>query len=971
MAGRELILLSKLHLPKLNPRILYRARLVNLINQNIDKKLIILCAGAGYGKTTLLSQYFADADMAYVYYHLEKEDNDPAIFLSHLIAGFQKVNPDFGKSLKRLTQFYNLPGQISEIVLGTFINEVIQNIKENTFIVLDDYHTLSPATSIDSIISYFLNHLPENLHFIISTRYNPSISTVHLKAKGEILEINTDMFRFTKEEIRALLTALFSKKLDETQLDWLYKYSEGWPACIRLILQSYEMVKDLDLNSFFKKLQDDSQQIEKNIFDYFAHEIFENESPEIQQLLVDCSLPDYLNSEICNTISNRKDSNKILESLSKHNAFIYSLPDGNYRIHYLFREFLKNRLTDEKKKRQIYQHLADYWNNYNKDESLKYYILAQDFFSAAKTLESSAHHMLEQGKYHIFCASVEQLPEYLINKSPLLLRYYGEALNYFGNPVKAKEVLANALKKSKRDAGLKAQILYIFAGISINEGNLTRAIKYLKKILKTCPENSNFIKALALNSLGAINNAIGGKNFQRAKHYLKEAFKLAEKNNYQEMKASILNNWGMNEYKQGNLKDAYLKISAAVELLKKYFSLGCGAGFYNGARIALLLGNPNNAEMILNIGLEVCKPFNDPWSQANMWRGYSLLYQQKNNLEKAREYISQALEICEKLKIPYLIINALTELCRIEITENNLVESQNILNRIWELKRTEDSEAIPILNLQGQLAIKQDNFKEGEKIFLKAFRLAQRYNLVLELFLLNLAFADIFYRTNRFNSAKKFLKLAISIARKKGYDYLLIEELKKKSFLINFMIDKYIDDKYLFSLLRRNRDFHVVQAFFFGEPKLYIDGKEIKDTEWKTIKAKKLFFYLLLHREKIVNKDILIESFWKKSGLKQGYDSLRKAVYHIRQTLKNYYIKDPFVIHSGNYQCSSDLYVISDIDEFEQLIKELKTEQNKGIKFKRLFHIYKDGFARNWYDDWAIKLADKYRQIFEDIMDSY
>lgn len=970
MAGKELILLSKLQLPKLNPRILYRARLVNIIAQNIDKKLIILCAGAGYGKTTLLSQYFAETNMAYVYYHLEKEDNDPARFLSHLIAGFQKINSNFGENLKRLTQFYNLPGPISEIVLGTFINEVVKNIKENTFVVLDNYHTLNPSSSIDSIISYFLNHLPENLHFIISTRYSPSISTVHLKAKGEILEINTDMFRFTKEEIRALLTALFSSKLDERQLDWLFKYSEGWPACIRLILQSYEIMQDLNPDSFFNKLQDDYKKIEKNIFDYFAREIFENESSEIQQLLVDWSLLDYLNSEICDTISNRNDCDEILESLSKHNAFIYSLPDGNYRIHHLFQEFLRNRLTDEKKKRQIYQHLAEYWNNYNKDEALKNYILAQDFDSATKTLELTAHNMLAQGKYQIFCSSIEQLPEHLIKKSPLLLRYYGEALNFLGNPVKAKEILTNALNKSRRITDLKAQILYIFAGISINEGNLNQAIKYLKKILKICSEDSTLIKASALNSLGAINNAIAGKSLRWAKHYFKEAYKIAEKNNYQELKTSILNNWGMNEYKQGNLKDAYSKISAAIQLIKKHFSLGCGAGFYNGARIALLLGDSNSAEITLNIGLEVCKPFNDPWSQANIWRGYCLLYQKKNDLEKAREYINRALEVYEKLKIPHLTINALTELCRIEITENNLFETQKILNSIWELKKTEDSETIPILNLQGQLAIKQDNFKEGEKFFLKAFRLAQRYNLVLELFFINFALSDIFYKTNRFNSAKKCLKLAISIAKKKGYDYLLIEELKNKSSLIKFMIDKHIDDKYLFSLLRKNRGFHIIQVFFFGEPKLYIDGREVKDIEWKTIKAKKLFFYLLFNKEKVLNKDILIEYFWKKSGLKQGYDSLRKAVYHIRQTLKNYYIDDPFVIHSGNYQCSSDLYVISDIDEFGQLIKELKTEQNKGIKFKRVLNIYKNGFARNWYDNWAIELADRYRQMFESIMES-
>jgi len=968
MVSESFVLLSKLQLPQINPRTLYRGRLINLIFQNIEKKLIVLCAGAGYGKTTLLSQFFAEAKMPFVYYHLEKEDNDPAVFLSHLIAGFRKINQGFGEKIQRLTQFYNLPERISGIVLGTFINEIIQTIKEDTFIILDDYHTLIPSSSIDSIISYFLTHLPGSLHFIISTRTELSISLAQLRARGEIFEMNTDIFRFTREEVQALLTALFSVKLSQAEIDWLYEHSEGWPACLRLMLQSYETVQGLKGDSFFKKLQDDYEKITRNIFDYFAREVFESESQENQQFLIDWSLLDYLNADICQVVSRRKDCHKILEEFSRRNAFIFSLPDGSYRVHSLFQEFLKNKLIDEKRKEEIYRRLGEYWYNINKDEALKYYILVQDFVSATKTIKLVAKKMLEQGKYLILCSSIEQLPEGLRNKNPLLLKCYGEALSYLGDLKEAKEILTKALNGSKKEPGLKAEIIYAFAGVNINEGNLKQARRNLLKVLKTCPKNFNLIKASALNSMGAINNTIGGKNLRQAKKYFKKAFKIAEKYCYQELKTSILNNWAMNEYKQGNLQSAYSKISQAVQLLKEHFSLGCGAGFFNGARIALLLGYTDDAEMILDSGLEVCKPFNDPWSQANIWRGYSLLCQQKNDLTKAREFINRALEIYEKLRIPYLIINTLTELCKVEILEEKFTEAQKVLNKIWELKKTKDAEAVSILMLQGQLKVAQEDYNEAEKIFAEANRLTRRYNLVLELFLINLAFCNIFYRQNRLNEAIRFLRRVITMTKNMGYDYLLLEELKKQSWLLKFIIKKNIENDYIFSLLRKSRRIYVINAFFFGVPRLYINGRQVKDGEWKTNKAKKLLFYLLLNKDKEINQDNLIEIFWKKSGLKQGYDSLRKAVYHIRQTLNGYNIEDPVLVHSGFYQISPDLYIISDIDDFEDLKKELEIEKKKGMKYKGLLNIYKNGFATGWYDNWAIEKADKYRQMFEAVM---
>ncbi|MEO0155626.1 MAG: hypothetical protein ABIL07_00740, partial [candidate division WOR-3 bacterium] len=691
MGEEKFVLLTKLQIPEVNPRTLYRDRLIRLLYQNMHKKLIFICAGAGYGKTTLITQFINATKVPYVYYQLRKEDGDPSIFLSHLIAGIENIHPDFGKNLYKLSQFFNLPSGMTGIVLGTFINEILKTINNDTYLIFDDYHTLESPSTIDDIISFFLQNMPKKLHIILSSRSNLPLSFTQLKSKDEMFEMNTELFRFTKEEIQALFQSIFNLKLNPSQIEWLYEHSEGWPACLGLMLQSYETVSNINIDSFFAKLQKNYEKITEDIFDYFALEIFKNEKTEHQQFLIDCALLDNLNQEICTAVTGRDDCQKILEELVQKNAFVFSLPDGNYRFHSLYQEFLKSRFINEDRKKEIYNLIAEYYKKYNYEEVLKYYLLAENWTAAIKIIEGVGKDMLKQGKYTTIVSSVEKIPIDLLNKNPRVLKYYGDALGYLGNQEKAKEILNKALKLSKNLEELKSEIMYSLSGVLINEGNLNLAIKYLTKLIKKCPKRLNLLRASALNSLGAINNAIGGKRLYQAKKLFKEAFIIAEKHNFQELKTSVLNNWAMNEFKLGNLENAYEKIIPAIDLLKGHFSLGCGAAFYNGARISLLLGHKEIAENILENGSNICKIFNDPWSTANIHRGYGLLYIEKDDLKKAKEFFLKALEFYEQIKIPWLIVTTLIELCKIEIKKENLTEAEKIFGRIRKLMKGTDS----------------------------------------------------------------------------------------------------------------------------------------------------------------------------------------------------------------------------------------------------------------------------------------
>lgn len=965
----QFILLSKLQIPEINPRTLYRGRLVNLLFQNKDKKLISLFAGAGYGKTTLITHFIDQIKLPYVYYQLKNDDIDPSVFLSHLITGLKNIYPSFGENITKLSRFFNLPPAMFEVVLGTFINEVVKSVNNETYIIFDDYHSLGDSSVINGILSYLLENMPPKLHIILSSRTQLPFSLTSLKARDEIFEITTDLLRFTREEIQALFITLFNIKLQADEIDWLYKYSEGWPASIRLMLQAYEMKNEEEKRFFFKRLQEDFKNITKDIFDYFSYEVFGSETREYQQILIDCSLFDYLNPEICRVITQRKDAQKIVEELARRNAFIFPLADGNYRLHSLFQEFLRNHFTDEKRKKEIYHRIAEYFKDKNQEEALKYYLIAEDFVSAIKIIEMTADKMIKKGMYATLISTIEGLPELMRNRNPLILKYHAEAQSFLGNLDESYNILIRALKLSRGSPVLRANILYGLAGVLINQGNLKSAIKFLKRVIKFCPRSLPHLKASALNSLGAICNAVGGKRFFQAKKYFKNAYRIAEIHQFLELKTSILNNCGMSEYKLGNLNTAYRMISEAVRLLKDYFSIGCGAGFYNAAKIALLMGNKDDAKNILESGLNICQNFNDQWSMASIWRGYGLLYAENYDFTKSEEYYKKALGIYEKIKVPWLITNTLAEMCKLEIIKENYAEAEKIFQKIQELKKSIiDTEAPSILLIEAQLKMAYNEDAEAEAILDNALKLSKRYNLGLETFLTCLRLCSVTYRRKKWTEAEKILRNVIEIVKRKGYEYLFLKELRNEHGLVDFIINRKIKLPYFYSILRKYRIFHVINVSFFGLPTLEINGRRVSDQDWQTEKAKKLLFFMLLNKNAELSQESLIETFWQRAGLRQGYNSLRQAIHHIRKTLKNYDIDEPILTHSGFYQFSPDFYVISDVDAFEEIVNEYKKRGDlDNIQIQRLESIYKNGFARIWYDNWVIELGDKYQKIFEQI----
>ena len=575
---QSIVLLSKLQAPQIRTKVLYRERLINSLLSNLNKKVILVCAGAGYGKTTLLSQFLSSKDIQYVFYHLEKSDAEPAVFFSYLIEGLRKFAPDFGKKTEALSHFFNYPQRYLELILGTFINEIIETFKEDIYIILEDYHTIYPAEHIDKILNYLLSHIPQQVHFIISSRVRPPLSIAQLQARDEIFEISGQELRFSREETKDLFVSVYSISLTESELDWIEEHLEGWPTSLRLMLQSSNYFENEKSSRYIKRILDSYYQSQSNLFNYFAQEIYDQETKSVRQYLVECSVLEWLSPELCDAVTSRKDSGTLLAQLTMRNAFLVDIPGIGYRFHHLFRDFLRSKINNTDKEKKLFTRAGVYYLKNNRlEEAARFFLQAKEYDKTALSIEKIAPESIWRGRSTFLCSYIEKIPKSVRLAHPSLLLHYADALVYLGRSDEAKKNCLRAANRFKvRSKGRKqyADALYKLGGILLNQGKLSAAKRWFKKALDACPKTALLTRASILNSIGSLYRASGSRNLSEASKYFQEALQIANRNEFKDLEASIHNNYAMNDFNLGNLNAAHSKLMKTAELLKLWEKRG-------------------------------------------------------------------------------------------------------------------------------------------------------------------------------------------------------------------------------------------------------------------------------------------------------------------------------------------------------------------------------------------------------------
>jgi len=334
------LLLTKLFIPPPRPKLVSRPHLIQKINTSLLCKLTLISAPAGFGKTTLVSDWVAGCRSAVAWLSIDDGDNDPARFFTYLIASLQTINEAIGKGLLVTLQSPQPPPP--EMILTSLLNE-ITTFPDNFVLVLDDYHVID-SKAIDSAIVFLIEHLPPQMHLIIATREDPHLPLARFRARGQLVELRAADLRFTPAEATDFLNQVAGLNLTEENIAALETRTEGWIAGLQLAalaMQTRQGQQDTD--SFIQSFTGSHH----FVLDYLIEEVLHHHSEVIQTFLLCTSILERMCGPLCEAVLGNSSvhGQETLNYLERANLFIVPLDNERhwYRYHHLFTELLRQR----------------------------------------------------------------------------------------------------------------------------------------------------------------------------------------------------------------------------------------------------------------------------------------------------------------------------------------------------------------------------------------------------------------------------------------------------------------------------------------------------------------------------------------------------------------------------------------------------------------------------------------------------
>ena len=341
----RIVLKPKLRAPVPRPEQLVRRALLELLRSSVGRKISVISASTGYGKTTLLAQWrqVEQPDLPFAWVSLDEQDNDPIRLWRHIVAALRRVLPggeDFGDDV--LLGMSAAGESLAGTALATLINELAK-LPQRVVLVLDDYQFVTERAPHESI-AFFVEHLPENVHLVVSSRTDPSLPLGRLRAMGEMTEIRTEQLAFSEEDAACLLNERMGLDMGPEDLQTLLDRTEGWPAGIYLAALSLRNKEDR--HAFMASFSGSN----RYVVSLLGEEVLAYLPEETRRFLLETSVLRAMTGPLCDAVTGGEGSATLLRELARSNLFVVSLDEQDewYRYHHLFSELLLYELKSSR-----------------------------------------------------------------------------------------------------------------------------------------------------------------------------------------------------------------------------------------------------------------------------------------------------------------------------------------------------------------------------------------------------------------------------------------------------------------------------------------------------------------------------------------------------------------------------------------------------------------------------------------------
>ena len=1014
----QFFLKTKLLPPRLGRLVLPRTRLIEQLRGFLDRPATIICADAGCGKTTLVTDFIRSSGRKFVWYQIDRSDLDLAVFFGYLIYGIRTVYPDFGDVvLGLISEAENLSSKTDQLV-DSLVNEISEQVDEKIIVVLDDYHHIDSSQPIAAAMDRLIQYAPDVLHIAITTRSMPNLSVTRLRSKGMIGTLGRQELSFTQEEVRQLFEQTAGHSLGDELINQFYERTKGWATGVQLIVQAVEHLpqsnRQMGQTGFLEVLK----RSEDEVFDYFAEEVLQYENPETQDALLKLSLFRRIDHAAASCVLPAEHAYHLLSSLQRSNLFISQVEGAEgdeYSLHPMFRRFLRRRLKakiGDAATRALQSQYADHLmelGNWQKAGLM--YADARNADAMAGILVERGRELIDAGLFEIVKHGYDAVNEAVSKLHPEIPRLRAHIARTEGDLELAERLFAKAAQGAGEigDIRCEASSLHGLASVYIQRGEHARAFKLASEALAKAPAEDLALQARCEHTIGNCHflASVSTGQFEKAIDTWRRAVKLARQAGRENLALIISHNIGMPYAFTGDFARAGEWFSKLVDGKARRAPLPQHAlGYCNLARTDLAADDFDACERRLEKAFEVCRLFNLSLERAEAHEIAGNVHRERGQFGLAREHYLQAEDLYRDSSMQLETRELPDEQLRLLIAEKNLSKARDSARELVE-KRSRLGHSFPLARARMLLAQSLLETHTGEPKELLVDALGQfeacRANIWVASARFLLASTEL--KQGNKDAAANHAAEALRISRELRFTHLINSEVRRAPEVFELALARGIERDLLESVGIKSerasafgsevalaatavatlsvapagaplaiveREIDLTIRMLGPVEVLREQNRKLAPDAWTLSRALRILCYIASRHNHRATKDSIVETFWPETAPEDIDKNFWPTVSYIRRALNsNQEVKKNFIRYRESaYYFNPEFNYSIDNEEFEHKIGIAHERRREGdtegftAMARKAIELYRGDFLEEIYDNWVEEPRAYYQNLY-------
>jgi len=990
---------TKLIIPRRRDEILTRQRLLDILNELLDLKLIILAAPAGYGKTVLLIDFANHTKWPICWFSLDTLDQEPFRFISHFIAAIKTRYPDFGQTTLSFLNSMSQDKLDMPALVTTLVNDIYENIPEHFIVILDDYHLVEESEEVNQFINRFLQDVDENCHLMVSSRRLLTLSDMPLLvAHNQVGGISFEEVSFSAEEIQELLLQNYHITINDKSAEEITQQTEGWIT--GLLLSTHLIDESIGERIRVARVSG------VGLYDYMAQQVFEQQPPTIQDFLLQTSILEEFSVDLCKRVIGKALKIKqpwqaLMDKLMVRNLFVLPVSEEGQlwlRYHHLFRDFLQDRMRRERPEETETITIAladDYTRQEDWEHAFVLYQKVQATDKMVNLVEASGPAMLTGGKLVTLKAWIAALPPEIAISRPSLLSLQAAILASTGEVDQGILLFSEVIDQLSDEDADNAEVLILslirravtyrmMGDYSKSLEDNARAIK----ILENKPELGK-IKAEALRNLGATYYYQG--NVKDALDVLKQSLRLFESYDDQQNIPKLLFNIGLMHKVLGDYVLAEMMYGEALDYWKSGGNLAWAADLQNNLGVLQQLrGDYEPAAKNFGQAIEYARISSSLRSESVSLTSLGDLYRDLDAYRESLDVYRKAQSIAKQLNDAFLLFYLDLAEGVLNRISGDIVKAKHAFDSAGK-KASENESAYNTNLLESEIAMYFLSQGLYKKALLSAQQAYDYFNTeghenesLRAAFCCALALAG----DGDKDTALEFLDKVLPTLMENDYAIPLIVQAREFKKILNSIKGKHEIKRQFTRILERVDNFEeklpamrrkirrqativpfapprmIIQSF--GKAQVQLNSKLVSSSDWQTQTARDMFFLFLAHPEGLTKEQVGLY-FWPDATPDELKLRFKNTLYRLRRAVG----RQTILLQNDYYQFNWALDYEYDVETFTTSIEhsqKTKDQRERIGHFKTAIENYKGEYLSEIEEIWAITDRQQYYQMYLDAL---